>query len=56
MLGYGGGFGLWTDEVLGIKNKDMAIVYTFVISLYLISQNNYKLPKVEFIDTVQNFV
>jgi len=56
MLGYGGGFGLWTDEVLGIKNKDMAIVYTFVISLYLISQNNYKLPKVEFIKWYKLFI
>lgn len=56
MLGYGGGFGLWTDEVLGIKNKDVAIVYTFVISLYLISQNNYKLPKVEFIKWYKLFI
>lgn len=56
MLGYGGGFGLWTDEVLGIKNKDMAIVYTFVISLYLISQNNYKLPKIEFLKWYKLFI
>lgn len=57
MLGAdGGGFGLWTDEVLGIKNKDMAIVYTFVISLYLISQNNYKLPKIEFLKWYKLFI
>lgn len=57
MLGAeGGGFGLWTDAVLGIKNKDVAIIYTFVISLYLISQNNYKLPKVEFIKWYKLFI
>lgn len=28
MMGsYGGGFGLWTDEILGIKNGDCAIIY-----------------------------
>ena len=56
MLGYGGGFGLWTDEVLGMKNKDLAIIYTFVISLYLISQNNYKLPKIGFIKWYKIFI
>ena len=56
MLGYGGGFGLWTDSVLGIKNKDLAIIYTLVISLYLISQNEYKLPKIEFIKWYKIFI
>lgn len=56
MLGYGGGFGLWTDNVIGVKNKDLAIIYTCVISLYLISQNNYKLPKVEFIKWYKLFI
>ena len=23
MMGYGGGFGLWTDDVLGAKNGDL---------------------------------
>ncbi len=40
----GGGFGLWTDEVLGIKNGDCAIVYTFIISVYLVTQNKWKIP------------
>lgn len=57
MLGAdGGGFGLWTDAVLGAKNKDLAIIYTCVISLYLISQNNYKLPKIEFIKWYKLFI
>jgi hypothetical protein len=36
MLGYSGGFGLWTDKVLGVKNMDLALVYTFVINGYLL--------------------
>lgn len=57
MLGAeGGGFGLWTDAVLGMKNKDVAIIYTFAISLYLISQNNYKLPKLEIIKWYKLFI
>lgn len=56
MLGYGGGFGLWIDSVIGIKNKDLAIIYTCMISLYLISQNNYKLPKVKFIKWYKLFI
>lgn len=36
MLGYSGGFGLWTDEVLGAKNMDLALVYTFVINGFLL--------------------
>ena len=32
MLGSGGGFGLTTNAVLGVKNSDMAIIYTFIIS------------------------
>lgn len=49
MLGYNGGFGLWTDLVIGIKNGDLAVVYTFVISLYLLAKGEYKFPKVSFI-------
>lgn len=49
MLGAdGGGFGLWTDAVLGVKDKDLAIIYTFIISIYLISKGEYKLPKFKF--------
>ena len=36
MLGYSGGFGLWTDKVLDAKNMDLALVYTFVINGYLL--------------------
>ncbi len=48
MLGYGGGFGLTTDAVIGVKNKDMAIIYTFIISLHLILAKQYRLPKTKF--------
>lgn len=43
----GGGFGLWTDEILGIKNGDCAIIYTFIVSLYLFSQNKWKIPYIQ---------
>lgn len=36
MLGYGGGFGLWNDQVLGVKTMDLALIYTFVINGYLL--------------------
>lgn len=48
MLGYGGGFGLTTDAVLGVKNRDMAIVYTFLISTYLVLKKEYRFPKARF--------
>lgn len=49
MIGYGGGFGLTTDAVLGVKNQDMAIVYTFLISAYLVLKKKYRLfPKARF--------
>ena len=44
MMGYGGGFGLTTDAVLGVKNTDMAIIYTFVISVYLLVNGKYRIP------------
>lgn len=40
----GGGFNLWTDEILGIKNGDCAIVYTFIINIALLFQNKWKIP------------
>lgn len=43
----GGGLGLWTDEVLGVKNGDCAVIYTFVIGLYLASQGKWKIPKIK---------
>lgn len=56
MLGTYGGFGLLTDSVLGVKNKDLAIVYTFVISLYLVLTGQYKLPNVGFIRWYKLFI
>lgn len=48
MMGsWGGGFGLWTDEIMGIKNGDCAIIYTFVVSLYLVSQKKWKIPYIQ---------
>lgn len=44
MMGYNGGFGLWTDSVLQIKNKDIAIIYTFIINIYLIVSGKFHLP------------
>lgn len=36
MMGSYGGFNLWTDQVLGVKNMDLAFVYTFAINGYLL--------------------
>lgn len=44
MMGYNGGFGLWTDNILNIKNNDLAIVYTFFINACLILQKRIKIP------------
>lgn len=44
----GGGLGLWTDEVIGIKNGDCAIIYTFVISIFLVTQNKWRIPIVRW--------
>lgn len=43
----GGGFGLWTDEIMGVKNGDCAIVYTFVISIYLVFVGKWRIPKIK---------
>lgn len=49
MLGSsGGGFGILIDKVIGVKNGDMAVVYTFFISLHLILTNRYKFPHAKF--------
>lgn len=39
------GMQLWTDDIIGMKNMDMAIIYTFVISAYLVLKGNWKIPK-----------
>lgn len=43
----GGGLGLWTDNVIGIKNGDCAVVYTVVVGLYLISKNKWRIPQIK---------
>lgn len=50
MMGYSGGFGLWTDSVLKIQNKDIAIVYTFAINIYLIASGKFHLPHLPWIN------
>lgn len=49
MMGYNGGFGLWTDSVLQIQNKDIAIVYTFTINIYLIASGKFHLPHLPWV-------
>ena len=49
MVGYGGGFGIWTNRITEIKNGDLAVIYTFVISVYLLSQGKYSFPRFSFI-------
>lgn len=49
MIGYNGGFGLWIDRITGIKNNDLAVIYTFLISLHLLAKGRYKFPKLSFI-------
>lgn len=48
MLGSSGGYNLLTNSVLGIKNMDCAIIYTFLINAYLVLSNQYRIPSVEF--------
>lgn len=40
-----GGLNLWTDSVTGIKTMDMAVIYTLVISAYLVFAGKWKIPK-----------
>lgn len=49
MMGYGGGLGLWTNEILQVKNMDMAIIYTFIVNAYLLATGNFKIANVSFI-------
>ena len=55
-MGYGGGFGLWTDEVLGVKNGDLAIIYTFVISIVMVFKRQYNIPKWSFVVQYKWFI
>lgn len=36
LLGKGGGFGLWTSGILGVKTMDLALLYTFIINSLLL--------------------
>lgn len=56
MMGYGGGLGLWTDEVLGAKNGDLAIIYTFVISIVMVFKRQYNIPKWSFVVQYKWFI
>lgn len=56
MMGYGGGFGLWTDDVLGAKNGDLAIIYTFIISIVMVFKRQYKIPKWSFVVQYKWFI
>ena len=56
MMGYGGGFGLWTDEVLGAKNGDLAIIYTFVISIVMVFKRQYNIPQWSFVVQYKWFI
>lgn len=48
MIGVYGGFNIWTDKILGMKSLDLALVYTAVISIYMLSQGSYRIPYVTF--------
>lgn len=56
MLGYGGGFGITTDKVIGIHNMDLAVVYTIIITAYLLINNQYKLPSFRFVTWYKIFL
>ena len=49
MMGSGGGFGLWPDMILHTQNRDLAIIYTFLINIYLIASGKFYLPKLTWI-------
>lgn len=45
MSGVYGGFNLWTDQILGTSNTDLAVVYTFLINFHLLISKQFKIPK-----------
>lgn len=49
MIGYGGGLGLWTDQITGIKNQDCAVAYTVIINGFYIITKQWSLPRLPFI-------
>lgn len=48
MRGYGGGYGLWTDGILGYKNLDLALIYTALILIIQLFEGRLSLPKGRF--------
>lgn len=48
MIGVYGGFNVWTDKIIGMKSHDLALIYTAVISVYMLSNGCYKIPYVTF--------
>lgn len=45
----GGGLCLLTDKVIGAKNIDLAIIYTFIINIYLLFTKQWVLPKTKWV-------
>lgn len=39
------GFNLWTDDIIGVRGMDLAVVYTFIISIYLLSTRKWIIPR-----------
>ena len=56
MTGYSGGYGLLTDGIIGIKNMDLAIIYSFIINFYLLSSGRLQLPRMKFIIPLKVFI
>lgn len=40
-----GGLNLWTDTITGIKTMDLAVIYTFIVSVYLLLSGKWKIPR-----------
>ena len=49
MLGYNGGFGLWNDDISGVKNVDCAIIYTIFGNATLLIKSQWRLPRLNFV-------
>lgn len=56
MTGYQGGYGILTDEIIGIKNMDLAIIYSFIISFYLFINKKINLPNHKFVKYMKIFL
>lgn len=56
MMGYNGGFGLWTGDVLGMKNMDCALIYTFIINLWLALTGKWSILSFSFKNVYNAFL